>query len=240
MKLSQYLKRKGFLNNEINELIENNKIIINKQLINNLDYEIKNHDKIEIGTLKTWVSRGALKLVAAIEKFKISFKDKIILDIGSSTGGFTDVSLSYGAKKVYALDVGTNQLAYKLRIDPRVVVYEKTHLKLINQTMFEEKIDIIVCDVAFISLTKVFPVLKVLKHNNLKLIILIKPQFEALKQQVVKGYVEEKYHRQILQKIHTNANDNGFKLIKLIASPIKGQKAQNIEYIAYYEVENAT
>lgn len=235
MKLINYLIKKGFDTNKAQTLINEGKINVNHNQVVDPNLILNKDDKIEIATQKQWVSRGAYKLIEAIKQFELDFNNKVILDIGASTGGFTDVSLQYGAKKVYALDVGTNQLDYKLRTNSRVVVYEKTNLKIINSQMFDEAIDIVVCDVSFISLYHVFKVLDTIKHPNLEVIVLIKPQFEATKQQVAKGgYVNIKYHEEIIEKVNNFAVQNGFSVIKTIRSPIMGLKAKNIEYISYY------
>ncbi len=237
MKLIDYIIKKGFDREMAQKLIKNGQITLNK--IQTFDQKtlIDDHDIVVIQPSKQWVSRGAYKLIKAIEHFDLNFNNKVVLDIGSSTGGFTDVSLKYGAKKVYALDVGVNQLNYQLRINPRVVVYEKTNLKSINSIMFKEKIDFVLCDVSFISLSSVFKVLHHIKHQGLKVIVLVKPQFEANKNQVQpRGYLDIKYHPQIINKVNKIAKEHDFKIIGTIESPIKGLKSKNIEYISYYEI----
>jgi len=182
------------------------------------------------------VSRGAFKLLGALEEFDLDFNNKIVLDIGSSTGGFTHVALEHGAKKVYALDVGTNQLDYKLRSNDRVVSLEKTNLKTITPEMFSEKIDLIVTDVSFISLKHVFNVAKTLGDENFKIIALIKPQFEANSDQVQEGgFVPETLHEEIISKVKAYAEKNNFKMIDVKKSIIKGNKSKNQEYISLFE-----
>ncbi len=239
IKIIDYIQKQGYNKIWAEQLLDNHKVQINKQVINDQNLLVNDRDIVTIDTKKVWVSRGALKLLAAIEQFKLQFDQKVVLDIGASTGGFTEVSLRCKAKKVYALDVGTNQLEYKLRINKRVVVYEKTHLKTINDKMFKEKIDIVVVDVSFISLKYVFEVLEAIKHSKMILIALIKPQFEAPKDQVAMGgYVEKKYHDQIIEQINAKAKAKGFRLKKIIESPIQGLRAKNIEYIAYYQANS--
>ncbi|PZV99937.1 TlyA family RNA methyltransferase [Metamycoplasma auris] len=186
-----------------------------------------------------YVSRGAYKLKEAIEKFQISPKDLVCLDIGSSTGGFVQILLENEAKKVYALDSGTNQLDYSLRTNKKVVVYEKTNLKNITSNLFSEDIELVTCDVSFISLKHVFEVCNKTFNNNTKLIVLIKPQFEASKKYVEPGgYVDEKYHPYLKNKIIEIAKLNNFVLQKeIIRSPILGDKSKNIEYLAYFKKE---
>lgn len=234
-RIIDYIIKKHFNKIWAKQLLANQKVSVNHKIITDENFVINDQDIITINQKKVWVSRGALKLLAAIEKFKISFLHKVVLDIGASTGGFTEVSLRCGAKKVYALDVGTNQLDYKLRIDNRVVVYEKTHLKTIKPLMFAEKIDIVVVDVSFISLKYVFKAIQEISHPQMQLVLLIKPQFEAPKHQVAKGgFVEKQYHQEIINKTNHLASLNNFSLKDIIESPVQGLKAKNIEYIAHY------
>jgi len=146
------------------------------------------------------------------------------------------VALVNGAKKVYSLDVGTNQLDYKLRSDKRVVSIERTNLKTITPEMFDEKIDIVVTDVSFISLKHVFNVCSKLGDEKLQIIALIKPQFEANSDQVQSGgFVPEELHEEIIDKVKNYANGNLFNLIKINKSIIKGNKSKNQEYISLFE-----
>ncbi|MGL5205050.1 MAG: TlyA family RNA methyltransferase, partial [Metamycoplasmataceae bacterium] len=159
----------------------------------------------------------------------------ICLDIGSSTGGFTQVLLEKGAKFVYALDVGTNQLDYKLRSDDRVKSLEKTNLKSINKEMFEQQIDLIVCDVSFISLKYVFDVISDLLLKSSFFIALIKPQYEINSNDVSKkGFAEIELHQEIIDKIVQYSKDN-FEFIKLKQSPILGYKSKNVEYLSLFK-----
>lgn len=212
-------------------LVNNEPIIISSQ-------KIKQSDLIRIKESKTWVSRGALKLVSAFENFNINVLNKICLDIGSSTGGFTQVLLENGAKKIYALDVGTNQLNYSLRTNAKVKSIEKTNLKTITPSMFNEKISFVCCDVSFISIKHVFNVLNfdLLEKDN-DLVFLIKPQFEANSSYVEeRGYVDEKYHQELINNIINFGKDKGFKLFGLIKSPILGNKSKNIEYLGWFRL----
>ena len=214
-------------------------VLVNEEVITISSYKIKAKDQIRIKETKTWVSRGAYKLLAAIKEFNLGIKNKICLDIGASTGGFSQVLIHHGAKLVYALDVGTNQLDFKLRNLNNLISLEKTNLKTINKKMFESKLDLVVCDVSFISIKHVFNVLTndllALDHQ---LIILIKPQFEAPSKLVDhNGFVDPIYHQQIIDKIILDAKTKGFVLKQICPSPVVGQKSKNIEYLAHFQKE---
>jgi 23S rRNA (cytidine1920-2'-O)/16S rRNA (cytidine1409-2'-O)-methyltransferase len=170
-----------------------------------------------------WVSRAALKLICALDNWQVDPKGKVVLDIGASTGGFTEVLLSRGAKKVYALDVGHGQLAEKLVNDPRVVNREGTHVKDLALADFAEPIDLIVIDVSFISLEKVFPKAKELLKKGGILIALIKPQFEVGKEHIGKGVVTDpKLHVNVVERIKESATKLGFLVEGIMESPILG------------------
>lgn len=184
-----------------------------------------------------YVSRGGLKLEKAIKVFNIQLNDKICIDIGSSTGGFTDCMLQNGAQKVYAVDCGTNQLDYKLRNNVRVVTLENTNARYLSKEMFKDDvIDFISADVSFISITKILPKVKEMLCELGKSIILIKPQFEAGKEFVEKGGVvkDKKIHKKIVSDIINFCLENSFLICGLDFSPIKGP-AGNIEYLLYIE-----
>lgn len=171
--------------------------------------------------------------MGAINEFGLNFNNKVVIDIGSSTGGFTHVLLKSGASKVYALDSGTNQLDYSLRSDSRVESMEKTNLKDIKEEMFAPIPEIAVCDVSFISIKHVFKVLNENLHG-IPLMALIKPQFEANSSQVQEGgYVPEEIHEQIIDKVKTFASEQGYFLKKIAKSPIEGGVSKNIEYISF-------
>ena len=193
--------------------------------------------KIEVrGGGLPYVSRGGLKLEKAMHTFDISLKDKICMDIGASTGGFTDCMLQNGAVKVYAIDVGTNQLAWKLRQDERVVSMEKTNIRYVTPEDIADPIDFSSIDVAFISLTKVLiPVWNLLKNGG-RVVCLVKPQFEAGREKVgKKGVVrDKKVHEEVVCHIMTYALSMGFEILGLSYSPIKGPEG-NIEYLLYIE-----
>ncbi|WP_028309495.1 TlyA family RNA methyltransferase [Desulfitibacter alkalitolerans] len=179
-----------------------------------------------------YVSRGGLKLKRAIDAFSIDFNEKIVLDVGASTGGFTDCALKHGAKKVYSVDVGYGQLAWSLRSDPRVVVMERTNARELKPDMFYEKLDIITMDVSFISITKILPQLPALINECGIIITLIKPQFEAGKENVGKrGVVKDvNIHMAVIKNVIKEAEKSGLYANKLDHSPIKGPEG-NIEFL---------
>ena len=185
-----------------------------------------------------YVSRGGLKLEKAINVFNLNLQDKTILDVGSSTGGFTDCSLQNGATFVYAVDVGTNQLDWKLRSDKRVKSLENTHIKDLTLNDLENKeIDYIVMDVSFISITKVIEHLIKFFKTDTKLMALIKPQFEVGKENIEKGGVvkDSKKHIIAIEMVVEEAKKSGLRLKSLDFSPITGTKG-NVEYISLFEI----
>lgn len=188
------------------------------------------------GTPMKYVSRGGYKLEKAMELLHVPLQDKLCMDVGSSTGGFTDCMLQNGAVKVYAIDVGTNQLAWKLRQDERVVSMEKTNIRYVTPEDIADPIDFSSIDVAFISLTKVLiPVWNLLKNGG-RVVCLVKPQFEAGREKVgKKGVVrDKKVHEEVVCHIMKYALSMGFEILGLSYSPIKGPEG-NIEYLLYIE-----
>ncbi|WP_372807049.1 TlyA family RNA methyltransferase [Pontiella sp.] len=193
---------------------------------------------ITLKAKEKYVSRGGLKIEGAHERFGFDLQDAICLDIGSSTGGFTDFMLQHGAAKVYAVDCGTNQLHYKLREDPRVVVMENTNARYITREDIPELADFCSIDTSFISLTKILPPLKGLLKPGGHIVSLIKPQFEAGKEQVGKGGVvrDPAIHEQVIEKIRKFGTEElGFEWLACCTSPIKGP-AGNVEFLAYWKV----
>ena len=193
----------------------------------NVEIEIKGN------TLK-YVSRGGLKLEKAMTHFGITLDDKVCMDIGASTGGFTDCMLQNGAKKVYAVDVGYGQFAWKLRQDERVVCMEKTNIRYVTPEDIADKLDFASVDVSFISLTKVLGPARALLTDEGEMVCLIKPQFEAGKEKVgKKGVVREKsVHEEVIVRVIDFAKEIGFEILNLEYSPIKGPEG-NIEYLVY-------
>ena len=189
--------------------------------------------EIKGSTLK-YVSRGGLKLEKAMENFPITLKNKVCMDVGSSPGGFTDCMLMNGAVKVYAVDVGHGQLAWKLRQDERVVVMEKTNIRYVTPDNIEELVDFSSIDVSFISLTKVILPVKNLLTESGEIVCLIKPQFEAGRDKVgKKGVVRDiNVHKDVVRMVLDYAMSIGFDVAGLDYSPIKGPEG-NIEYLAY-------
>ena len=182
-----------------------------------------------------WVSRGGLKLDHALKEFSLDVSGLVAIDVGSSTGGFTDVLLHHGASKVYAVDVGTNQLAWKLREHPQVVVLEQTNARYLDESHIPEPVDLIVCDASFIGLQLVLPAAMALSKPNAQLITLIKPQFEVGKGEVGKGGVvrDPVQHQAVCEKIESWVNDlEGWQVIGITESPITGPKG-NVEFLLY-------
>jgi len=201
--------------------------------INKSGFNINQDSLIEIKNLgPEWVSRGAIKLIKALDAHNIQIRDKICIDLGSSTGGFTDVLIKRGAKKIYAVDVGTNQLHEKLKKNTKIISLEKTNARYLTKEIINELIEILVCDVSFISLKKVIvPNLNLLKNKS-TIIALIKPQFESKKNELKKGVVRDS---QIHERICNETKDwfesvCGCKVLSIIESPIKGPKG-NIEFL---------
>ena len=172
-------------------------VFLNKKIVQKSGTMVSDSDEIKLEKKETYVSRAGLKLASVAEYFHLNFQDKIVLDIGSSTGGFTDYSLRHGAKKVFAVDVGTDQLHPSLRSNPKIALYEKTDIR---DFYADEAIDVIVGDVSFISLREILPhVAENLMNTNTILVAMVKPQFEAGRHQVNKGIIKnDKVRRQIL------------------------------------------
>ena len=210
-------------------------VIVNEQTVTKAGTNFNDDEKtvIRIKDKLKYVSRGGLKLEKAIKVWELDFSGKTVLDIGASTGGFTDCALQNGAKKVYSVDVGTNQLDWKLRNDERAVSIENMHIKdLKPENLKNEKMDFIVIDVSFISLTKVIPYLNKFLNTEGKVIMLVKPQFEVGKEKIGKNGIvtEEQYHDEAIKKIISFIKDNSYKLIGVEESPIRGTKG-NKEFL---------
>ena len=210
-------------------------VIVNEQVVTKAGTMFKDNDELNIrikDKLK-YVSRGGLKLEKAIKTWDLDFKDKLVLDIGASTGGFTDCALQNGAKCVYSIDVGKNQLDWKLRNDERVLSLEKMHIKdLKEEDIDNEKVDFIVIDVSFISLTKVISYFEKFLAKTGKIVMLVKPQFEVGREKIGRnGVVEnEEYHDEAVKKIISFSKKCGYELIGVENSPIRGSKG-NKEFL---------
>ena len=181
-----------------------------------------------------WVSRGGIKLAHAIAEYAIDVTGHVAMDVGSSTGGFTDVLLTNGAVRVYAVDSGTNQLAWKLRSDDRVVVHEQTSARILTHAHIPEPIDIIVCDASFISLAKVLERPLTFARPGAALVALIKPQFEAGREEVGKGGVvrDPAIHQRVCDEAVAWAQGNGWSVMGVTQSPITGPQG-NVEFLLY-------
>ncbi len=211
-------------------------VIVNEQSITKAGTILKDSEElvIRVKDRLKYVSRGGLKLERAIEIWNLDFNGKTVLDVGASTGGFTDCVLQNGAEKVFSVDVGTNQLDWKLRNDHRVISIEETHIKdLAPEDIDNNEVDFIVIDVSFISLTKVIPHLKQFLREEGYVVMLIKPQFEVGRDKVGKNgiVVDEEYHDEAIKKIISFIKEWGYELQGIEESPIRGSKG-NKEFLA--------
>lgn len=208
---------------------------INGKLIDKPGIKLPREAEITIHSSRlAYVSRGGLKLEGAINDLRLDFNGRTVLDVGASTGGYTDCALQHGATKVYAVDVGYGQLDWSLRNDPRVIVWERTNIRYLNLEDLGEKVDMITMDVSFISTTLIFPVLKSLLKEHGEIISLIKPQFEAGREKVGKNGVvkDPAVHKEVLERCIAAAHSEGLNCVGLSFSPIMGPKG-NIEYFIH-------
>lgn len=239
MRLDKFIVDNKLVNsrNKAQHLITNGCVLVNNIIVNNKHYEINENDVVIVNDVGQYVSRGAYKLLHALTTWKINLTDQVVLDIGASTGGFTQVCLNMNALKVYAVDVGTNQIDKKLKENKKIVVYEQTNFKTLVLSMFEEKIDYIVADLSFISLTTLIEKINQLFNYPLKMIFLIKPQFELGKDVVSRfnGVIREpKLWNKAVDKIKQSVIKHNFKINGIIPSPIKGNSG-NTEFLIYCE-----
>ena len=210
-------------------------VMANGQRVDKAGEKYDDDVNIEVkGDAIPYVSRGGLKLEKALKSFPINLNGKVCIDVGSSTGGFTDCMLKNGAVKVFAIDVGYGQLAWTLRNDPRVVCMERTNIRYVEPENIGEKADFASIDVSFISLTKVLPALRNLLKEDAEIVCLVKPQFEAGREKVgKKGVVRDrKVHLEVLDRIVNWTTNEKFVTLGLNFSPIKGPEG-NIEYLLY-------
>jgi 23S rRNA (cytidine1920-2'-O)/16S rRNA (cytidine1409-2'-O)-methyltransferase len=212
-------------------------VLVNEQLIHKPS-ELFTHDaniRIKESARQRYVSRGGIKLEAALREFLMEVSDLVCLDVGASTGGFTDCLLQHGAKKVVALDVGHNQLDWKIRNDPRVEVREEANARHLAPSDFADKFDLITIDVSFISLTKILPAVFPLLIKGGRIVALIKPQFEVGKGEVGKGGIvkDPSQHQRVISEVNAAAASLGMKVVGVIESPIKGADG-NVEFLALY------
>lgn len=212
-------------------------VYVNNQKSDKAGNTVKPDDIIEVrGETLKYVSRGGLKLEKAVSSFKINLENLICADIGASTGGFTDCMLQNGAKKVYSIDVGYGQLAWKLRTDERVINLERTNFRYVTREQVPDELDFASVDVSFISLYHILPNLRTLLKEGGRAVCLIKPQFEAGRENVgKKGVVRDKaVHIAVIEKIIGLIEENNYSLLGLDFSPVKGPEG-NIEYLCYIE-----
>ena len=220
-------------------LIMAGQVYVNGQKATKAGLTVKESDKIEVrGEKMPFVSRGGYKLDKAVKAFHLQLQDCVCMDIGASTGGFSDCMLQNGAKKVYAVDVGYGQLAWKLRTDARVVNMERTNFRYLTTEDIAEQLDFASVDVSFISLKIILPVLFALLREGGEAVCLIKPQFEAGKENVgKKGVVRDpSVHTEVVKTVTQFAFETGFSVLHLSFSPIKGPEG-NIEYLMHIKKE---
>lgn len=236
MRLDQYLVEKGYFEtrNKAKVAIEEGSISVNDKVVTKSSKDILDTDIVKItGDVCPFVSRGGYKLLHAIESFYLDFKDKVIVDIGASTGGFTDCSLQHGAKRVYSIDVGSDQLDKKLRNNPNVISLENTNIKDIP--FFNERIDYFVMDVSFVSIEHLIPDIEKFITLDNALVCLIKPQFEVGKMYLKNGIVKDlNLHVHVINDLMVELQKYNLSITKLTPSPILGGSG-NKEYLALIE-----
>ncbi len=213
-------------------LIMAGQVVVEGKKIDKPGQKVSESAEVEVLSLPRYVSRGGEKLEGALKRFGIGPKGWVVLDVGSSTGGFTDCLLQHGAKRVYAVDVGRGQMDYKLREDPRVVLHEKTDARSITEEHVPEEVDLITVDVSFISLTKILPSVARFLKNNGYILSLVKPQFELCPKKVRKGVVREVSHRrEAVLKVGEFLRDMGFVVRGVVKSFPKGTKGNEEFFI---------
>ncbi len=239
IRLDQYLCQNGLVQSRerAKALIMSGIVFVNEQKADKAGEMISPDAKVEVrGHDIGYVSRGGLKLEKAMRAFPLTPNGKVCMDIGASTGGFTDCMLQNGARKVYAVDVGYGQLAWKLRTDERVVNMERTNIRNVTLDMLEEPVEFFSVDVSFISLKHIFPVAQAVTADQATGVCLVKPQFEAGREKVgKKGVVREpETHKEVILQAAGYAAFNGFSVLGLDYSPIKGPEG-NIEFLLFVE-----
>jgi 23S rRNA (cytidine1920-2'-O)/16S rRNA (cytidine1409-2'-O)-methyltransferase len=237
IRIDQLLVERGLAEsrNRAQALIMAGHVLIGDKRADKAGLQVTEDAEISVkGQDHPWVSRGGVKLAHALDEFGIDVSDMVVVDVGSSTGGFTDVLLTKGAAKVYAVDSGTNQLAWKLRQDERVVVHEQTSARILTAEHIPEPVDLIVCDASFISLTKVLERPLSFARASAQLVALIKPQFEAGRAEVGKGGVvrDAAVHARVCVEVQGWLESIGWAINGLIESPITGPKG-NVEFLVW-------
>ncbi len=214
------------------QLIMAGEVLVDDRILDKPGHRVSTDARIRVRKGLPFVSRGGLKLEAALQAFDIVVEGKVAADIGASTGGFTDCLLQHGARRVYAIDVGYGQLAWKLRQDPRVVVMERTNIR--NLERLPEPVDIVTIDVSFIGLELVLPKAVALLGGSGDVIPLVKPQFQAGRGKVGKGGVvrDQRVHREVLEQVLALAMELGLTPLNAVASPVKGP-AGNVEFLLH-------
>ena len=238
MRLDKYLVEKKYFSSRARakEAIECGEVLVNNKIVHAPDQEVSVGVTIEVKNSFPWVSRGALKLLAALDTFHIDPAGLTVLDIGASTGGFTEVLLSRGAKLVYAVDVGHEQMNKKLKSDPRVVSMEGVDVRSLTLKDFPEGVGLVVGDLSFISLSKVFPVIKTLVPKGASIVLLVKPQFEVGIGGTKKGIVRDtEKQAKALTNVISDALSFGFRLEGQRESPVAGGSG-NREYLIHLSV----
>lgn len=233
MRLDKYLISQNYVESreKAKFLIEQGMVRINGKVAEKVAYKVKPDDIIEVENEDIFVSRSGNKLEAAIKHFNLDVKDYICLDIGASTGGFTDCLLRYGAKKVYTVDVGTNQLHPKLRKDSRVICYEEADFREFECEEIEEDLDIIVIDVSFISIKEIFDHIKPFLNDSIEIVALYKPQFEVGKGNIKKGIANDpQVIHESLDEFSKYIEKYDLQVADSIKSPLKGKEG-NQEYL---------
>ena len=217
-------------------LIEKGKVLVNQKVCKKSSCPVSENDLLQVEDTCPFVGRGGYKLLKALETFSISVKGLHCLDVGASTGGFTDCMLQHGAATVCAVDVGTNQLVESLRSHPQVICKEQYNFRYAKKQDFEQAIAFGAVDVSFISLSCILPALYEVLDENATAVCLIKPQFEAGRENIGKNGIvkQKKVHIQVLQSVTANMIQNGFSVLGVTGSPIKGSGG-NVEYLAYIQ-----
>ena len=238
-RLDKIIMQRGLITTRVRaeKMIQETGVLVNGKMVNKPGKKFPLDAKIElIEDEIPWVSRGALKLMRAIETWQIDFSAKTVLDIGASTGGFTEVALHHGANKVFCVDVGKDQLHERLKSNPQVVNLEKTHVRELTNNLVSEPIDVCVIDVSFISLEKIFPFIHAFLKSGAQIVVLVKPQFEVGKENVGKGGIvkNKSLYPQVIENIKSEALKSNMVYKAHIESPILGGDG-NMEFLMLLE-----
>lgn len=238
-RLDKIIMQRGLITTRVRceKMIQEVGVLVNGKLINKPGKKFPIDVKIElIEDEIPWVSRGALKLIRAKDAWNIDFTGKTVLDIGASTGGFSEVALHHGANKVFCVDVGSDQLHERLKSDERAINLEKTHVRELTNNLITEPIDICVIDVSFISLSKIFPFIHAFLKPHAQLIVLVKPQFEVGKENIGKGGIvkNKSLYPKMIEDIKSEASKSNLNYLKHIESPILGGDG-NMEFLMLME-----